>query len=323
LDVRPQFGSISQLAFLWLASLSISGFQMVEPAPAAAIFSLATPATVPETSGATVSQHVTATTNAPAIPAPATPKFDMNEAASRYVALVKEADRIATLNPLSADAIVSSLRLTARLSQRGMTEGAGAYIALTAASHAEFASSLATVVNLLGREVVLARLKENPQALFSLINGYESAMKLASGALSSSVATLGKAQDVLGEAAYSVQKDAWSQRVVDTPATLVMLRSEATAPAGLEEVTTWSLAPQISNDPISQRYMLAASYRLLGDDVSATEILDRPPGRLCMNRVQLNVRQCVAASQYPYEQLFCLSRHSFGEAMTCVKDATK
>jgi hypothetical protein len=295
------------------ASSQVAAMATTQTATSAISAEISTPAPIPAPVIAT----------APAVPAPASPKFDMNEAASRYVALVKEADRISSLNPMSPDAIASSLRLTSRVSGRGITEGAGAYIALTAASHSEFASSLATVVNLLGRDAVLLRLKENPQALFSMINGYGSASKLASGALNTSVASLAKAQDVLGQAAYGVQKDAWSQRVVDTPATLAMVRAEAAAPTGLDELTAWTLPPRISDDPINSRFLLAASYRLLGDDVAATEILDKPLGKMCMNRVQLNVRQCIAASQYPYEHLFCLSRHSFGEAMSCVKDVVK
>jgi hypothetical protein len=69
--------------------------------------------------------------------------------------------------------------------------------------------------------------------------------------------------------------------------------------------------------------VLAASYRLLGDEVTATELLDKPMGRMCMNRVQLNVRQCIAASRYPYEHAFCLSQHSFGEALSCIKTSVR
>jgi hypothetical protein len=300
-----------------LTILSVSGFQASNEGQSGT-----TP--TPATSSSTPIAEPIAPSTAGA-PAGATPtaKFDMNQAAARYVALVKEADRISTLNPMSTEAIQSSLRLTLRVSGQGITEGAGAYVALTAASHSEFASSLATVVNLLGRDAVLQRLKENPQALFSMINGYGSASKLASGALTTSVASLTRAQDVLGQAAYGVQKEAWAKREVDTAATLEMVRTEAAAATGLEELTAWTMPPRISDEPINPRFLLAASYRLLGDDVAATELLSKPLGRMCMNRVQLNVRQCIAASQFPYEHLFCLSKHSFGETLGCVNDAVK
>lgn len=318
------------LVILPLAILGASAFGSTETGqPGQADPTSGTNTAVPVPAQAEVPTPAPAPASAPAanetvaVASVATPKFDMTEAAARYVALVKEADRISTLNPLSVDAIMSSLRLTSRMSSRGITEGAGAYIALTAASQSDFASSFATVVNLLGKEAVMVRLKDNPQALFSMINGYGSASKLASGALSTSLATLTKAEETLGAAAYSVQRETWSQSVVNTDATLAMIRSEAAAPTNLEELTVWTLPPRISDDAINPRFMLAASYRLLGDDVAATQLLDKPAGRTCMNRVQLNVRQCIAASQYPYEHLFCLSKHSFGETNGCVKDALK
>jgi hypothetical protein len=280
--------------------------------PSAAVTPEPSPATSPAASP----------TPAPA-PAPRVQKFDLNEAASRYVALVMEADRIATMKTLSPEALQTSLRITSRMSSKGISEGAGAFAALTAASHSEFAASFATVVNILGRDAVIVRLKDNPDQLFGMINGYGSAVKLSSGALSSSLEKLVRAETVLGEAAYSVQKEAWAQRAVDTQGTLAALRAEALAPHGLDELTAWTMPPAISDDPLNSRHLLAASYILLGDQVSASEVLDRPLGKMCMNRVQLNIRQCVAASQFPYEHAFCLSRHSFGEASLCVKAATK
>jgi hypothetical protein len=315
--MRAGLNWFSSLVMLPLTILAVSGFQANGDGQSGTASATTT------SSSAILAESVTPSTAA--APAAATPsaKFDMNQAAARYVALVKEADRISTLNPMSTEAIQSALRLTSRVSGQGITEGVGAYVALTAASHSEFASSLATVVNLLGRDAVLQRLKENPQALFSMINGYGSASKLASGALTTSVASLTRAENVLGQAAYDVQKEPWAKREVDTVATLEMVRREAATPTGLEELTAWTMPPQIADDAINPRFLLAASYRLLGDDVAATELLSKPSGRMCMNRVQLNVRQCLAASQYPYEHLFCLSKHSFGETLGCVKDAVK
>jgi hypothetical protein len=327
---RPLFQSkaIARVSFfITLFAVVNASAQTVPPtvetpptAPPVSDISTPSAAVTPEPSPATLPTPAPAA--APAT-APRVQKFDLNEAASRYVALVMEADRIATMKTLSPEALQTSLRVTSRMSSKGISEGAGAFAALTAASHSEFAASFATVVNILGRDAVIVRLKDNPDQLFGMINGYGSAVKLSSGALSSSLEKLVRAETVLGEAAYSVQKEAWAQRAVDTQGTLAALRAEALAPHGLDELTAWTMPPAISDDPLNSRYLLAASYILLGDQVSASEVLDRPLGKMCMNRVQLNIRQCVAASQFPYEHAFCLSRHSFGEASLCVKAATK
>lgn len=251
------------------------------------------------------------------------PRFNLVEAAERYAALVGEADRMANLPSLSTDAIAQALHVTSQTSVKGISEGAGAYAAQVAASHGEFASSLRTTVNLLGRDVVMARLKSDPEAFLVLVSGSKQASQNASGALAASTAKLAHAENILGEAAYSVQSQSWSQRVVDTPAALAAHRQSAQTPLERSGRTDTVLSVAPSDAPINGRYLLAASYQILGDDGAATEVLDKPVGRTCMNRVQLNVRQCLAASQYPYEHLFCLSKHSFGETHGCVKDALK
>jgi hypothetical protein len=251
------------------------------------------------------------------------PRFSLVEAAGRYSALVREADRMANLPSFSRDAIAQALHVTSQTSVKGISEGAGAYAAQVAANHGEFASSLRTTVNLLGRDAVLARLKSDPEAFLALVSGSKQASQNASGALAASTSKLARAETILGEAAYSVQTQSWSQQVVDTPAALAAHRQAAQIPLDRADFTTQAVPVEPSDAPINGRYLLAASYQILGDDAAATQVLDKPLGRTCMNRVQLNVRQCLAASQYPYEHLFCLSKHSFGETNGCVKDAVK
>jgi hypothetical protein len=251
------------------------------------------------------------------------PRFDMREAAQRYVALVHEADRISGLPNLSSHEIAQSLSTTAQVSNKGISEGVGAYATHVAASNAEFASGLRTVANIMGRDAVLARLKSDPDQFLAMISGSGQAAREASGALVASQAKLAHAQEILGEAAYSVQTQSWSQSIVDAQESLAAHRHAATQPLPENDGQSASFSTSASTTPINGRYLLAASYQILGDDVAATQILDKPLGRMCMNRVQLNVRQCLAASQHPYEHLFCLSQHSFGETLGCVKDVVK
>jgi hypothetical protein len=274
----------------------------------------AAPAINPAASVAVTSQAVT--------PAPA-PRFEMVDAAARYAALLREADRMTFPNALASESIASSLTTTARLTSKEITEGAGAYAVLTVASDPAFRSGVQTAVGFLGKDVALARLKENPASFLAMISGSQEATKIASGALSSSEAKLKAAQTKLGEAAYSLQKERWANMEVDTQATLAAHRAAAREPSGLTPFSASDLPANVSDDPVNSRYVLAATYRLLGDDASATAMLDKPLGRMCMNRVQLNVRQCVAASRFPYEHAFCLAQHSFGETLSCVQDAVK
>jgi hypothetical protein len=248
------------------------------------------------------------------------PKFDMNDAAGRYVALVQEADRMANLPNLSSLEIARALATTSQVSGKGISEGAGAYASEIAATQSEFAGGLRTTVNLLGREAVLERLRDNPDQFLAMVAGAQQASRAAGGALAASSAKLARAQEVLGQAAYSVQAQSWSQQEVDTPAALAAHRHAATLPITRSQAPLTNFAALPSEGPVNGRFLLAASYKILGEDEKAAQILDRPIGRQC---IQLNVRQCLAASQYPYEHLFCLSKHSFGEASACVSQATK
>ncbi len=253
----------------------------------------------------------------------AKPKFDMVDAAARYVAFVKEANRMTFPNALASESIASSLVTTSRSSIKEITEGVGAYATLTIANDPAFGASVQTAIGFLGREGALARLKQDPVAFLGMISGSPQASKLASGAIVGSFAKLQSAQTTLGEAAYSLQKERWAMEILDTQATLAAHRAAALAPSGLPPFSQSDLPTSPSDAPVSSRYVIAATFRLLGDDAAATTLLDKPLGRMCMNRVQLNVRQCIAASQHPYEHAFCLSQHSFGEALSCVKDAVK
>lgn len=254
---------------------------------------------------------------------PPKPKFDLVDAAARYVALVKEADRMTFPNALASESIASSLMITARLSSKEITEGIGAYATLAVANDPAFKSGVQTAVAFIGADAALVRLKENPASFLAIIPSSGEATKIASGAISGSMSKLAGAQTVLGEAAYSLQKERWANQEVSTPATLAAHRAAAAEPSGLPPFSPSDLPVTPAVEPVNSRYVLAATYRLLGDDVTAAALLDKPLGRMCMNRVQLNVRQCIAASRFPFEHAFCLSQHSFGEALTCVKDAVK
>ncbi len=333
-SVREKFVRVHQLAGCGLLALVAgSGFgahaiaqaALAEPSREATFTPIGLSAASSSASQAQSNVVYASMTEAPMRPQMASPmpKFDMNEAAQRYLGFVQEADRMATLPQMSQLAIAQALATTSNVSSKGISEGAGAYAAQVAASQPEFAAGLATLVNIMGREAVLTRLRNDPDQLLAMISGSQQASRKASGALEASEAKLARAQHVLGEAAYSVQSESWAQSVVDTQATLAAHRYAATLPVPQSDLMFASMTAPSSDTPLNKRYLLAASYQILGDNVAATEVLDKPLGRMCMNRVQLNVRQCIAASRFPYEHLFCLSQHSFGEALGCVKDAAK
>lgn len=75
--------------------------------------------------------------------------------------------------------------------------------------------------------------------------------------------------------------------------------------------------------PLDKRFLVAAAFFVQGDDVESARLISRASGRMCMTRAQLNARQCLAASRYPYEHLFYLARHSFQASAGCVRGTIK
>jgi hypothetical protein len=307
-----------------IASQDASATQV--PAPAANEPPASAPA--PEPAPATPASELPQTTlpvEAIAAPLPPAelPAFDMAATAARFNALVGEADRLTTLRTLTPEAVQGALLSTARLSSAGISEGAASYAVLSASAHAPFASSLQTAVNLLGRDAVMERLKTDPEAFLGLVASSQEAATIASGVMADSLVKMDKASTLLGEAAYSVQKEAWAQREVDAQLVLTAHRAASTSAVELSPLGASDMRNTRAEVPLDKRFLVAAAYHVLGDDVASTKLISRTSGKMCMNRVQLNVRQCLAASRYPYEHLFCLSRHSFQESSGCVRDAIK
>lgn len=309
-------------------AVQASGLEPVETV-ASTQTTTADPASAPSASAIEPAESAPQTTLPPeavATPPPApveAPAFDLAATAARFNALVGEADRLTTLRVLTPEAVQNALMSTARLSSSGISEGAASYAVLAASAHAPFASSLQTAVNLLGRDVVLERLKTDPEAFLGLLASSNEAASIASGVMADGLAKMDKATQILGDAAYSVQKEAWAQREMDPQVVLAAHRTASTLPADLSPLSASDMRNTRAEVPLDKRFLVAAAYHILGDDVASTKLIAKPTGKMCMNRVQLNVRQCLAASRYPYEHLFCLARHSFQESAGCVRDTLK
>lgn len=251
------------------------------------------------------------------------PAFDMAATAARFNALVGEGDRLTTLLTLTPEAVQGALLSTARLSSTGISEGAASYAVLSASAHAPFASSSQTAVNLLGRDVVMERLKTDPEAFLGLVASSHEAATIAGGVMADSLVKIDMASPILGEAAYSVQKEAWAQREVDPQLVLTVHRVSSTSAVDLRPLGASDMRNTRAEVPLDKRFLVAAANHVLGDDIALTKLISRTSGKMCMTRVQLSVPPCLAASRYPYEHLFCLARYSFQESSGCVRDAIK
>lgn len=73
----------------------------------------------------------------------------------------------------------------------------------------------------------------------------------------------------------------------------------------------------------SDSLLAAAALLAVRDDAGAAGIVAGSTAATCTRRGYLNLRQCLAAGRFPYEQTFCLSVHSYAEQLGCLSDATR
>jgi hypothetical protein len=144
---------------------------------------------------------------------------------------------------------------------------------------------------------------------------------------------------VVKQAAYDVQKQAWSKNeVAGRDARLSQAKQLSATPAlgetgetarlqqasvgaGALGVTPTAVQPPYS--PLVVRSLAVAALGALGyaDDEhqdSVTAVMAEPTTGNCLNLSKLNVYQCLAVSKPYYEDVFCLGQHEMEETGACL-----
>jgi hypothetical protein len=235
---------------------------------------------------------------------------------------VREAGRAALDGIGSAAAINSSVRKAGELLRDPMASSAAAAAAFGASREPAFKSGVEYAVELLGKDTVLTRLKESPDFI-ARIQGHRAAEEAAGTSVQGMLNRVERAAKILEDAAYSLQKQNWAAVRTPSAGVLAEFTAGSEIPLQYSVLNRGELVQDETTLKVRPDVLISAAYLILGEDEAAAQQLVRVSDQSCIRRAKLNTRQCLAVSGYPYESVFCLSKHVYKDAAECMVNSVK
>jgi hypothetical protein len=284
---------------------------------------------------------------APPPPPPVTLNVGVAEAASIYVAFIRD---VGTIQAGFADAesIQAAMRKGAAYDPATLSRGMIAYASILALQSPEFVAGVRTYADdPQSRAEVIANIIRDP-AYAANLPGADAAAGLIIATLGQDITALTAVAEAVEQDAYTIQERNDPRRrwaVIPIPSRETRLESVKTISAGqmlpsAEESTRLFAAansgsglnlPASSNAPpytpaVVNALAIAALAAMgaAGDDARAnTEALSiETNAQFCLDMSKLNLFQCLAASRPSYEDMFCIGRHIVRDLATCTTQAT-
>ena len=258
-------------------------------------------------------------------------------------------DRAANLAPAFSDgsSVERSLVVGASYEPRQLASGAVAYAAVAALQDAAFVESVRKyAANPAQRAEVATQLVRDPAYVVGIPNS-AGAAGLVANALNNHGMRVRIAGEQVKQAAYTVQKQAWSKVAIpNREARLANVKalSTALAPAetpAIDRLRAMALGQQPSNlsgasqqppyTPVVVRGMAVAALSALGygEEPAWAEtfasLINDPissgGASYCLNLSKMNLNQCLAVSKPWYEDVFCLGQHVMIDTGQCIVKA--
>lgn len=279
---------------------------------------------------------------APPPPAAAPPPISLApqliEQASAYRLYVQRASAI---SPVFADGaqVQQALKIGSAYEPQQLLKGAMAYGAIAALQDPAFVAGVRTYTTDAQRRTEVAyEIMKDPNYVLSM-PGAQSAAGLVVAALGGEGRQLYAAGKAVKQAAYDVQRSAWSKgEVPNRPGRLseaknlsiTPLRGEAEETLRLQQaaagavpivLTAESTTPPFT--PVVVRSLAVGALAVLGfgaeEYLSHTNaILADPRASTCLAMSKLNLYQCLAVSKPHYEDVFCLGQHALIDTGSCL-----
>ena len=274
----------------------------------------------------------------PAPPPPVSLSSRLIEQASAYRAYVEHGSAISPAFT-SGQQVSDSVRTGAAYQPDQLLRGAIIYGAIAALQDPAYVAGVrAYAADAAQRQKIAFEIMKDP-AYAAGFTGSASAAGLVMNALGADGRKLLDQGRQVKQAAYDVQRSAWSkQEVAGRDARLLQAKqlsaqpglgetsetarlqqaSVGAAPLGLSAV---SMAPPYS--PLVVRSLALAALAALGyaDDAaldSVTPLIADPTTATCLNMSKLNTYQCLAVAKPYYEDVFCLGEHVLTDTGACL-----
>jgi len=245
------------------------------------------------------------------------------------------------ISPTFADGeqVAQGLRVGAGYEPGQLLRGAIAYGAVVALQDPGFVAGVQSYgVDPEQRRTVAYEIMKDPAYVIGM-QGSAGAAGLVMAALGEDGRKLLEQGKAIRQAAYDVQRAAWSKKEVASRAARLTLAKElsttpllgdeaetarlhqAVTQRGLLSITGQTASPPYT--PVVVRSMAVAALAALGYATDASleqvmPILADPGAASCLNMSKLNLYQCLAVSKPHYEDVFCLGVHTLMDTGRCV-----
>lgn len=271
------------------------------------------------------------------------------EAASIYVAFLREARTIQPGGFPDAESIQAAIRKGASYDAEQLSRGLIAYGAIIAMQSPEFVAGVRQYAsNPTQRQQMVAQIVADP-AYAATLPGADAAAGLIAGAIGKDAIAMRAIAEGIEQDAYTIQgRSDPRRRWAITPLANREVRLEGAKhlsevdmlPSAEESAllfaagnsgTGLGLEPARKSPPYTPAVVRSLAIAALGalgaggDEARVnTEALTREPNsEFCLNMSKLMLFQCLAASRPSYEDIFCLGRHVTRDLATCATEATQ
>lgn len=279
----------------------------------------------------------------PPPPPPVTLNQGVAEAASVYVAFVRQAASIQAGGFQSAEAIQSEIRKGAAYEAGQLSRGMIAYGAILALQSPEYVAGVRQfAVDPAQRQQMVARIIADP-AYAATLPGADSAAGLIVGTIGKDSIALTAIAEAIENDAYTIQerhdpRRRWAtQPVADRVGRLEgakALSATALLPSAEESARLFAaahsgsglgLTPAQRGAPFSPAVVNSLAIAALaalgaaGDDARANTdaLTTESNNEFCLSMSKLMLFQCLAASKPSYEDMFCAGRHIVRDLAQC------
>lgn len=287
-------------------------------------------------------------------PPPPPPPVSLNEgvaqAASIYVAFLREAETIQPGGFTDAEAVQAAIRKGVAFEPAQLSRGLIAYGSIIALQSPEFVAGVRQfAVDPVQRQEMVARIVADP-AYAATLPGADAAAGLISATIAKDAVVIRGIAEAVEADAYTIQerndpRRRWAVTHIpnrevrlETAKTLsaaamlpsadesAKLFAAANSGSGLEGVEASRKAPPYT-PPVVRSLAIAALAALgaAGEEARANTdaLVVEPNNEFCLNMSKLMLFQCLAASRPSYEDIFCVGRHVARDLATCTAQNIK
>ncbi|HTK35095.1 MAG TPA: hypothetical protein VL358_07395 [Caulobacteraceae bacterium] len=241
------------------------------------------------------------------------------------------------------DAVAKAVSTSSAYEIQQFQEGETAYAALAALQNPAFVQGVYDLGRDPRERAALAdRLLADPGVVLE-VDGADEAAAMVSGVLAQMGADLVKSGQAVRQAAYDVQRQAWSkedvphaeQRLAETKAHGAVKASLGAADTdaliqtivSLRKTAAESPGRTVAPTPVVERGLAVAALAVLGrageDRIDMiAPLLGDAKSADCMKMAKLNLYQCMAAAGPEYEDVFCVGAHAMIDTGQCVIQAS-